>query len=40
MNLAVHYLSLTCVKRFKERLMMQIQNFGRPKCIKLGLLDA
>ena len=35
----VHYLSLTCLQRCKEKLMMNIHSFMSPTCVKLGLME-
>ena len=35
----VHYLFLKCDERCQGTLMMYIQRFGRPTCIKLEFLD-
>ena len=35
----VHYFSLMCVQRCKEKLMMNIRSFMSPTCVKLGLME-
>ena len=35
----VHYFSLTCVQRCKEKLMMNIHSFMSPTWVKLGLME-
>ena len=35
----VHCLSLTCVQRCKEKLMMYIHSFVSPTCVKSGLME-
>ena len=35
----VHYFSLTCVQRCKEKLIMNIHSFISPTCVKLGSME-